>query len=593
MNTYKKRIDLLRAEMKKEKIDCYIVFSEDYHSSEYVSDYFQERAWLSGFDGSAGTLLITQSEARLWTDGRYFIQARQQLDGSGILLMETGEPGVPYPDEYIISLLENSSISCIGYDGRTMKYSFSLFLKDKIRQSGNECAFAIDSDLVDRIWNDRPAFPSGHVWKLDEKYAGRGYAEKLSDLRKAVLRAGCKAILLTDLTDIAWLYNFRGSDVAYTPVTMAYSLVTQDSATLYINHEIDLDGVIVKPYFSVYNDIKAFGETLLVDKSSVNEILADSAKCRLIESPVSLAKSIKNETEIKNEIEAHIKDGIALTKTIYWLKQSAAIETYASETELSVEAHLTALRKQQENFVDLSFASIVAAGSNGAIIHYEPTPESSRKIENGFLLIDSGAHYLEGSTDVTRTISIGETTEEMKANYTAVLRGHLNLSSALFPIGTTGSCLDRIARMPIQERGLDYKHGTGHGVGYLLSVHEGPCSIRKPSRNVTSNLTPDPELHPGNILSNEPGIYIENKYGIRIENLLLCEKHREFESNDLLCFKDLTLAPYDKASILLNSLSDEELSALKSYSQYVFDTLSPYLTKDESAWLKEETTFLL
>ncbi len=581
------RLDLLRGEMLKENIDYYIVLSDDFHSSEYVDNYFKVREFLSGFNGSAGTLLISLKDARLWTDGRYFLQAEEQLRGSEIILMKQGESGVPDLEDYLKTNILFGQ--CVGYDGRTVNGAFSKELKSAL--SGKNASFKTEFDLAGRIWDDRPAFPAGPITLLSEKYAGKSVSDKLADLRAAYRYKGCDAILISSLADIAWLYNFRGSDVLYTPVAMAYTLVNDDEAILYIAEEALSSevrdalaplGISFKPYYDIYDEVKSIGGIVMADDSSVNETLLSSISTPLIcENPTSLSKAIKNEVEIDNFRRAHIIDGIALTKTIFWLKKLSASGELHAETERSVEAHLTELRSVQDGFISLSFDSIVATGEHGAIVHYEPTEENDRHIEDGFLLIDTGGHYLTGTTDVTRTVSVGEISDEMKTSYTAVLKGNLALGAARFPDGTIGASLDVLARKALWDMGLDYNHGTGHGVGYMLSVHEGPNSIRK--------LTPKGKLGvplvAGMITSNEPGLYVAGKYGIRIENLILTVA----DENGFNHFDTLTLAPYDRASIIPDMLTADELNSLNDYNQKLFEIIAPHLTEEERLWLKSET----
>ena len=581
------RLDLLRGEMLKENIDYYIVLSDDFHSSEYVDDYFKVREFLSGFSGSAGTLLISLRDARLWTDGRYFLQAADQLRDSEIILMKQGEPGVPELEDYLkANVLFGQTVA---YDGRTVSSAFSKKLSSAL--GGKDISFKSGLDLAGRIWTDRSPFPAGKITLLSERYSGKSVADKLTELRASYRAKGCKAVLISSLDDIAWLYNYRGSDVLYTPVAMAYTVVNDNEAIIYIAEEalspeireaLSPLGISFKPYFDIYDDVKLLEGPVMVDDASVNETLVASLSQPVTcENPTSLAKAVKNEIEIENFRRTHIIDGIALTKTIFWLKKLSESGSIHAETEKSVEAHLTELRSAQDGFISLSFDSIVATGEHGAIVHYEPTDESNRNIEDGFLLIDTGGHYLTGTTDVTRTVSIGEISDEMKASYTAVLRGNLALGAARFPDGTLGTSLDVLARKALWDMGFDYNHGTGHGVGYILSVHEGPNSIRK----LTPKAKVGVPLVPGMITSNEPGLYITGKYGIRIENLILTVEDKP----GFNAFETLTLAPYDRASILPEMLTEDELSSLNSYNRRLYEVLAPYLTDEERNWLEGET----
>ncbi|MBR6473319.1 MAG: aminopeptidase P family protein [Firmicutes bacterium] len=593
MNQITMRIELLRGEMMKNDIDFYIIPSSDYHDSEYVGDYFKEREFMSGFNGSAGTLVISLSEALLWTDGRYFLQAGQQLQGTGIELMKAGEPGVPEIDEYLKDKARFGQT--VGYDGRTTTRAFGNLMRDALKDKNVH--FRTDVDLVDKIWKDRPEFPASPIFILEEKYAGRSVTDKLESLRAAYQKAGACGIVISSLDDIAWLYNFRGDDVAYTPVAMAFTIVTDQEAIVFISRDAvspeikeyyeDL-GIRFRPYTSVYGEASRLEGPIMIDPDRASEALIDSVADPLFASnPTCLEKAVKNPTEVENFRKAHIKDGVALTKTLYYVKQMRKADKLKDKTELDIGAYLDDMRSFQNGFHSLSFESIIATGEHGAIIHYEPTPSTNKRIEDGFLLMDTGGHYLQGTTDVTRTLSIGEPTEEMKECYTAVLRGHLDLMAACFPEGTMGSQLDVLARCPLWGLGLDYNHGTGHGVGYLLNVHEGPNSIRKR----TARSAEEAPLKPGMITSNEPGVYIEGKFGIRIENLILTKKAgiAGRDGKDYYEFETLTMVPYDRTSIIPERLSDAEIETLNAYHARVYELISPHLTEDEALWLAEET----
>ena len=593
MNDITMRIELLRGEMMKNDIDYYLILSSDYHDSEYVDGYFKAREYMSGFTGSAGSIVISLTEAALWTDGRYFLQAARQIEGTGIQLMKMGEPGVPEIDEYLAEKMKFGQT--LGYDGRTMTKGFGDLLRDALKSKG--ARFKTDVDLVNNIWEDRPAFPAAPIWILEEKYSGRSVADKLASLREAYRKAGAKGIVISSLDDIAWLYNFRGNDVKYTPVAMAFTAVTDEEAVIYISREAispevkahyDDLGIRFRPYGSVYGEVSRLEGPIMIDPDRASEALIQSIQEPVFgANPTLIEKAVKNPVEQENFRKAHLKDGIALTKTIYYVKQMKNAGRINDKTELDVGAYLDDMRQLQPDFVSLSFESIIASADHGAIIHYAPTPESNKKIEDGFLLMDTGGHYLQGTTDVTRTLSIGEPTEEMKECYTAVLRGHLNIMSAIFPSGTYGSYLDAMARRPLWELGLDYNHGTGHGVGYLMNVHEGPQSIRKK----TSRSAEEAYLVPGMVTSNEPGVYIEGQFGVRIENLILTKKARISgrDGRDFYEFETLTLAPYDRASIIPERLTDGQLETLNAYHAHVYEMLSPHLNDDESLWLAEET----
>lgn len=592
---YFSRVNSLRKLMEEASIDAYMIVTDDFHASEYVSEYFCCRAYISGFDGSAGTLIVTAKEACLWTDGRYFIQARDQLEGTGITLMKMGEPGVPRITEWLKEKLADGN--CLGYDGRTINAGMADAIKQALR--GKNIRFAEEQDLVDRIWPDRPAFPHAPIWFLDERYSGKASSEKLADLRAELKKAGADWHLLASLDDIAWLYNYRGDDVEHNPVAMAYTLVSADHAILYIapdavseseRKRLAADGVTLRPYLQVYEDLKVLSGKLLLDKNTVNvallAVLPAAVELLNRANPTTLPKAVKNAVEMENERLAHVKDGVSMTKLIFWLKHLRDSEDFKAGriTELTVSRKLLEIRRSLPDFLQESFPSIMATGAHGAIVHYEPTEETDVPLaDNNYLLMDTGSHFLQGSTDITRTTSIGSVTEEMKLHYTAVLRGHLDLGMAYFRDGVTGDNLDYLARNPLWELGLDFNHGTGHGVGYLLNVHEGPQNISLRSRGGAC------KFREGMLTSDEPGLYLEGRYGIRIENLTLTVPAAETEYGRFLRFEHVTMVPYDRASILPELLTERERKALNEYHAKVYETLLPWLTEEEAAWLKEET----
>lgn len=592
---YCSRVKALRQLMEAAGIDAYMIVTDDFHASEYVSEYFRCRAYVSGFDGSAGTLVVTAGEACLWTDGRYFIQARDQLEGTGITLMRMGEPGVPRITEWLKEHM--SAGQCLGYDGRTINAGLSGTIREALQ--GMEIRYSENRDLVDEIWPDRPAFPHAPIWFLEERYSGRSVSDKLGALRNDLKKEGADWHLLASLDDIAWLYNYRGDDVLHNPVAMAYTLVSEKKAILYIAPDavpaseadrLAADGVELKAYLDVYEDLKAVCGKVLLDKATVNVALLaavpESATILDRPNPTTLPKARKNRVEMENERLAHIKDGVSMTRLICWLKHLRESEEFKAGriTELSVSRKLLEIRRTLPDFLQESFPSIMATGAHGAIVHYEPTEETDVPlVDNSFLLMDTGSHFLQGSTDITRTVSIGSVTEEMKRNYTAVLRGHLDLGMAYFREGTSGENLDYLARNPLWELGLDYNHGTGHGVGYLLNVHEGPQNISLRSRRQTCRF------EAGMLTSDEPGLYLEGKYGIRIENLTLTVPAAETEYGKFLKFEHVTMVPYDRASILPELLTERERKALNDYQAKVCETLAPWLTEEELDWLKEET----
>ena len=605
-----KPIDKLRKEMEKHNIDAYIIMSDDFHASEYVGDYFKCREYISGFDGSAGILAVTRKEAGLWTDGRYFIQAERQLAGTGITLFKVGEKNVPGVLEHLEKTLPEGSH--LGYDGRTMSVHYAKKMKEKLAYK--KITFVEDVDLVGNIWENRPELSHEPIWILEDCYSGMTREEKLWNLRKEMERLGADYHLISSLDDIAWLYNIRGNDILYNPVALAYTLVDRvgNQTILYTQEQavgkkelkvLEHSGITIRSYFDIYDDLKNLGKgefcpksnssvSLLLDENAVNVALfsAISKGIRIINktNPTHFAKAVKNPVEIENERQAHIKDGVAVTKLIYWLKTIQNSEEFKEGkiTELVVSDKLLQFRKEQEGFISQSFAPIVATAAHGAIVHYEPTRDTDVPIENNsFLLMDTGGQYYQGTTDITRTVAIGKLTTEQKRHYTAVLRGNLNLANACFKEGVAGANLDYLARSPLWELGLDYNHGTGHGVGYLLNVHEGPNAIRLKDANRQVGCS----FAEGMITSDEPGLYLEGKYGIRLENLILCVKDKKTEAGQFLKFDTLTMVPFDRDAILLEDMTDEDISRLNAYHKIVYDRISSYLTKEEAKWLYRET----
>ncbi|MCR5663401.1 MAG: aminopeptidase P family protein [Oscillospiraceae bacterium] len=595
--TVRERVAALRDLMRREGVDAYLILTDDYHASEYVDDFFKCRAWVSGFRGSAGTLIVTAEEAGLWTDGRYFLAAEEQLRDTGIELRKMGEPGVPTINDYLTAALKEGR--CLGYDGRTVSGAYAARLKKTLE--GRRIRFAETLDLVGELWTDRPPFPAHPVWELEERYAGKSRADKLGELREAMRGSGADRHLLASLDDVAWLYNLRGGDVAFSPVFMAYTLVGPDGAVLYAAPEafsdelkarLRADGVEIRPYLQVYEDLKTLpeGEKLLLNRARTNVALLCAVPERVTvidgPNPSTLAKAVKNPVEMDNVREAHVQDGVALVKTMRWLhrqEESGAIAR-GEITELDVCEKLLRFRSERPGFVDLSFSPIVAAGEHGAIVHYEPTEESNVPLRrDSFLLMDTGGHYLQGSTDVTRTVAVGTLSEEQKTHFTAVLRGHLDVAAAVFKHGCTGVNLDLLAREPLWELGLDYNHGTGHGVGYLLNVHEGPQGLR------LKDLNGGAVFEEGMLTSDEPGLYLEGRYGVRTENLMLCVEKEKTAYGRFMGFEMVTMAPYDRRAIRADMLTERELAQLNAYHAKVYEKLAPWLDADERAWLREET----
>ncbi|MBP5295655.1 MAG: aminopeptidase P family protein [Lachnospiraceae bacterium] len=587
------KLTALRRLMKERGVDLYIVPTDDFHLSEYTGDHFKCRAFLMGFRGSAGTALVTQEEALLWTDGRYFLAAEEELRGSGFSLMKMGVEGVPTLSEYVKAHLKEGSV--LGYDGRTVSAQAG---KQFLRIAEEQGARIADGwDLVGEIWTDRPLLSHEAAWILGTEYAGEDSASKIERVRSAMRDRGAKAHVLTGLTDISWLLNLRGGDILYCPVVLSYLVLTENRCMFYVQRESlseeicaylqDL-GVEVRPYEAVYEDASGLEGPVLVDDSCINARLYTllSGHTGLVEAknPTILMKAVKNEVEAENFRIAHLKDGVVLTKWLYWFKHTVGKEALS---ELSCARKLDAMRRAVDSSKGLSFETIAGYGPNGAIVHYEPTEESDTPVEaKGFLLVDSGGHYLEGTTDVTRTISCGPLSEKEKEYFTLVLKGHIDLASAKFLEGARGMNLDYLARAPFWERGLDYRHGTGHGVGYLLSVHESPNGFRwkvVPERNDSA------EFVPGMIQSDEPGIYLAGEFGVRTESLLLTVEAEKTEFGRFLAFENLTLCPIDLDAIVPEMLNKEEKAYLNNYHETVYQKLCPFMNEEEAAWLREAT----
>ena len=577
-----KRIEEARKSMKKHKVDTYIVTSSDYHQSEYIGGYFQGREYLSGFTGSAGILVIFNDEACLWTDGRYHIQAENQLKGSEVKLFKQGNPGVPTYKEYIVSkLAENSKI---GIDAK-------ILLSSDVNEILSKKNFKIvDFDLLAEVWDKRPALAAEKIFILEDKYTGKSYKEKVKEIRASLKEKNADYNIISSLDDIAWIYNFRGDDVQHNPVALSFTVISEKKASLYIdenklNKEAEKyfkdNKVEVKGYFEFFEDIKKLKGNILVDFNKTSYAIYEAiSKNNLINAmnPSTYIKAHKNETEIANTKEIHIQDGVAIVKFMYWLKNNYK---KGNITEFSAEEKINSLREKIEGYIDLSFHTISAFGKNAAMMHYSAPEKNSTKIENGVYLLDSGGTYLKGTTDITRTFFLGKVGKQEKIDNTLVLKGMLALSRAKFLFGATGTNLDILARQFLWNVGIDYKCGTGHGVGHILNVHEGPHGIRfqyNPQR-----------LEVGMIVTNEPGAYIEGSHGIRIENELLVKEACETEHGKFLEFETITYAPIDLDGIVKSLLTKEEKEQLNTYHKEVYEKLKPYLTKTEQAFLKEYT----
>lgn len=591
----KERLSALRAEMAKRSIDIYVVPTADFHESEYVGEYFKARKFITGFTGSAGTAVITMTEAGLWTDGRYFVQAENQLKDTTVTLYKMGEEGVPTVEEFIADKLPEKGT--LGFDGRVVNAGWGAKL-EKIAADKN-ASMAVSEDLIDFIWADRPALSKEKAYLLEEKYSGKSTQEKIKDVRAKMKEEGANVHILTSLYDIAWLLNVRGRDIASVPVVMSYLVLTEKECIWFVQEEAVTDEV--RAYLEenriqtkAYNDIYEYVPTIAADATVLMSLgqtnyricnsLNKAIKVVDQPNPTLLMKAIKNQTEVDNTRVAHVKDGVAFTKFMYWLKTNIG---KIPMTEISASDYLEERRKEQDNFIELSFSTICAYGANAAMMHYSATEESNATLKpEGFLLVDSGGHYFEGTTDITRTMALGPITDEMKQHFTAVCRSNLNLANAKFLYGCSGLNLDILARGPLWDMGIDYKCGTGHGVGYVLNVHEGPNGFRwrvVPERNDSGIL------EEGMITTDEPGVYLEGKYGIRTENELVCHKAEKNEYGQFMKFENITYAPIDLDAIDPEEMTKRERAMLNDYHKMVFETLSPYMTAEENEWLKHYT----
>ena len=593
--TVPERLEKLRGQMKKNGIDAYLVPTDDFHGSEYVGEHFTCRRFITGFTGSAGTAVILKDEAGLWTDGRYFIQAEQQLAGSTVTLYKMQNEGVPTVEEFLSSHMTDGQV--LGFDGRTVVADAGARLEHILAARGVKVNGQLD--LVGEIWEDRPALSAQPVWILEEKYAGESAGSKIGRVREEMRRKGATHFLLTSLDDIAWLLNLRGGDVQCNPVFLSYMIMTQTETVMYAQKKAFSDevlaylkeiGVAGKKYEQIYEDVAKLPEQarVLLDPSKVNYSL-----CRLIprtarviagRNPTTLMKAVKNQKEMENIILAHIRDGVAVTRFIYWLKHHVGKEAI---TEVSSGEKLEEFRRMGENYLGPSFHPIMGYDTHGAIIHYSATEEMDVPLQpRAALLSDSGGQYMEGTTDITRTIVLGETTQKFKEYFTRVLRGNLKLAAAHFLYGCAGRNLDYLAREPLWEIGEDFNHGTGHGVGYLLNVHEGPNSFhyrQYPGRDCSL------AFEEGMLTSDEPGFYAENEFGIRHENLLLCRKAEKREAGQFMRFEAVTLVPFDLEAVLPDQMTDVERGLLNAYHTKVYETIGPLLPDEERQWLREAT----
>ena len=584
----------LRKIMEEKQVDMVLIPSSDFHGSEYIGDYFKSRAWMSGFTGSAGTLVVMKEEAGLWTDGRYFIQAERQLEGSGITLYKMGQEGVIDYPQFIIEKMPQGG--CLSFDGRMVSASLGFELKRALEKKGAKVKS--DEDLVDLIWTDRPEMSREKAVLLEEKYSGCSTEKKLQRVREKMNEEGADVLLTSSLDDTAWLFNMRGNDVLYNPVVVAYAMIRKDSAAIYLDTEklnkdqiteLNKLNVEVKDYDLFVQEVAELENcTVWADTAKLNYAVAEAipASCTVVNKthPVVLMKAMKNEVEIENLRRSHIKDGVAVTKFMYWLKKNIG---KIDMTECSVQDKLHEFRAAQKGFIEESFGTICAYGPNAAMMHYSASPEHDASIEgNGLLLIDSGGQYWEGTTDITRTFAIGTVDPEVKKVYTTVLQGVLNLSAARFLHGCSGMNLDILARGPVWQLNIDYQCGTGHGVGYLLNVHEGPHGIRWKRTAAASELN---VLEPGMVVTDEPGVYIEGEFGVRIENELVVKEGEKNFYGQFLEFEVTTMVPVDLDCIDPDVLTPSARQALNDYHREVYTRIVPYLNQEEAEWLKQAT----
>ena len=589
----KSRLAALRQEMKARQLSAFIVPSTDPHSSEYVSEHWETRKWISGFTGSAGTAVITLEDAGLWTDSRYFIQAEEQLEGTGIRLFKDRLPETPSIGEWLGSILKEGDK--VGIDGWVNSHQEAFGLNNELKAKGLALE-TMTEDIFDTLWENRPRLPQSPIFILDEARTGASCTAKLNRIKEAIAKNGVSAIILSALDEIAWTLNLRGNDVHCNPVFISYLLISAEGYTLYIMEDKITDDVRaylkehqveIKAYSALAEDLRSFKEKhqgILQISPLANEALynlsSQYADTIIAPSPVALMKAVKNEAEQAGFRKAMERDGVAMVKFLRWLEEAVPA---GNESEVSIDKKLYEFRAEQADFKGISFDTIAGYKEHAAIVHYEATPETDIPLKpEGLLLLDSGAQYLDGTTDITRTIVLGPLTEEEKTDYTLVLKGHLQLQNAQFPAGTCGTQLDVLARIAMWKSGINYMHGTGHGIGHFLCVHEGPHQIRM---NHMPTL-----LEPGMTVTDEPGIYKAGRHGIRIENTLLIVPGQETEFGKFYQFEPLTLCPIDKEAIVVEMLTDEELKHFNDYHEMVYNRLSAFLNEEEKAWLKEATS---
>lgn len=592
MNIERKLMNLRRL-MREKEIAAYIVPTADFHQTEYVGEYFKARKYITNFTGSAGTAVVTADEARLWVDGRYFIQAEEQTEGTSVEIMRMREPGVPTIEEYLESVLEEGGN--IGFDGRTVSMEKGVSYEKITEKKNGKVVYAYD--LIDEIWEDRPALSEEPAWILEQKYAGEITADKLARIREYMKENGASVHILTTLDDICWTLNMRGNDIEFFPLVLSYAVITPEQVRLYMNEkkldeemkaQLALDGVTLHPYNSIYEDVKKIsrGDAVLLDPSRLNYALyrnlPDETEKIEKRNPEILFKAVKNPVEIENIRKAQLKDSIAHVRFMKWVKENAGKITI---TEMSAAQKLEEFRRELGNYIGPSFEPISSYGAHCALMHYAPSPESNARLKEGSVfLTDTGAGFYEGSTDITRTYALGEIPDIMKEHFTLTLMGHMGLANAKFLYGCTGLNLDMMARKPLWDRDIDFKCGTGHGMGYLLSIHEPPADF-----HWRYYAGEEAVLEEGMILTDEPGIYIEGSHGIRLENEILVCKGKKNEYGQFMHFETLTFIPMDLDAVKAEMLPEETRIQLNNYHRDVYEKISPYLNEEEREWLKKYT----
>ena len=591
--TVPERLSALRKCMQEKHIDIYIVPTADFHQSEYVGEHFKARAYITGFTGSAGTAVITLHDAKLWTDGRYFLQAAKQLEGTGVTLMKMFEPGVPTVEEYLEAELKSGQT--LSFDGRVVSVGEGDEYASIAKKNGAKVDY--QEDLIDAIWTDRPPLSEEPVWFLEEKYSGESTESKLSRIRREIADAGCDTHIVSTLDDICWTLNIRGNDIDFFPLVLSFAIIRKDSLELYIDERklddklktiFKKEGVNLHPYNAIYEDVKKLPKnaTVLIDKTKLNYAIfnniPNSVPIVNKRNPEILMKALKNPVEVENIKKAEIKDSIAHVRFMKWLKENLG---KIKITEMSASEKLDEFRAEMGNFIRDSFEPISSYGPHSAIVHYSSSPETDVELKEGSLyLSDTGAGFYEGSTDITRTYALGEVPKKMKDDFTIVAISNLQLASAKFLQGSSGLTLDILARKPFWDRGLNYNHGTGHGVGYLLNIHEGPAGFRYKFRAGETE-----EIQEGMVITDEPGLYIEGSHGIRLENELLARKGVQNEYGQFLYFETITLIPFDLDAISLDMLNEENRKLLNDYHKRVYEEIAPHLNEEEKAFLKKYT----